>query len=109
MKKSRRREYLKKFFQLKAEEQIYMFAINRYNLLRDERMVKRYSMRIQNEIFFELENLIKENRDFAFDIDYEKESKKYVMTEKATKIATLKCLGKAMTIDELVRWSVAQD
>lgn len=109
MKKDRKKEYLKKFFELQAQKELYQFAINRYSLLRNERMVKRYTMRIENEVIFELEKLIKENEDIAFGIDYQKESENYAMTEVATRRATLKFLGKAMTIDELVRWSVAED
>ena len=109
MKKDRKKEYLKIFFELKAQEELYKFAINRYSLLKNERMIKRYSMRIENEVMFELKKLIEENKDIAFEIDYQKESENYPMTEQATKMATLKYLGKAMTIDELVRWSVCED
>ena len=109
MKKDRKQEYLKKFFELQAQKELYNFAIHRYQLLKNERMIKRYSMRIENEVMFELEKLVKENEDIAFDIDYPKESENFPMTEFATRRATLKCLGKAMSIDELVRWSVAED
>lgn len=109
MKKDRKKEYLKKFFELQARKELYQFAINRYSLLKNERMIKRYELRIKNEVLFELEKLIKENEDIAFGIDYQKESENYPMTESATKMATLKYLGKAMNIHELVRWSVAED
>ena len=109
MKKDRKKEYLKRFFELQAQKELYQFAINRYSLLKNERMVKRYTMRIENEVIFELEKLIKENEDIAFGIDYQKESENYPMTEVATRRATLKYLGKAMNINELVKWSVAED
>ena len=109
MKKDRKKEYLKKFFELQAQKELYQFAINRYSLLKNERMVKRYELRIKSEVIFELEKLIEANKDFALNIDYQKESENYPMTEKATRMATLKYLGKAMDIHELVRWSVAED
>lgn len=109
MKKDKKKEYLKRFFELKAQEELYKFAINRYSLLKNERMIKRYSMRIENEVMFELKKLIDENRDIAFEIDYVKESENYPMTEQTTRMATLKYLGKEMTIDELVEWSVCKD
>lgn len=109
MKKDRKKEYLKKFFELQARKELYNFAIHRYQLLRNERMVKRYTMRIENEVIFELEKLVEEYKDIAFGIDYMKESENYPMTKQATRIATLKYLGKAMDVDELVRWSVAED
>jgi hypothetical protein len=62
MKKDRKKEYLKKFFELQAQKELYLFAINRYQLLRNERMVKRYELRIKNEVLFELEKLIEENK-----------------------------------------------
>ena len=109
MKKDRKKEYLKRFFKLQAQKELYLFAINRYQILRNERMVKRYELRIKNEVLFELEKLIEENKDFALTIDYQKESENYPMTEKATKMATLKYLGKSMDIHKLVKWSNVED
>lgn len=105
---NRKKQYLRKLFQLKVERQLYQFAINRYNLKKNDRMVRRYTNRIEN-VDFELEKLVKENEKIAFKINYEKESENYAMTELSTRRATLKFLGKEMGINELVKWSIGED